>query len=62
VVGRTSGTNLVSTHSLAFTFRCIFYVFYVLELSTKSFIFTSILAYNLFIVAILVARIACARL
>jgi hypothetical protein len=38
------------------------YVLHVLELLTEGFIFLSILALNQFIVAILIARIACARL
>jgi hypothetical protein len=59
VVGRTLRTNLVS---LAFTFCCMFYVLCVLELYTKGFIFVSILASNQFIVPILIARIAYARL
>jgi hypothetical protein len=48
--------------SLAFTFCCMFYVLCVLELYTKGFIFVSILASNQFIVPILIARIAYARL
>jgi hypothetical protein len=45
-----------------FCIHCMFYVLRVLELSTKGFIFTSILAFNLFFAAIIVARIACTRL
>jgi hypothetical protein len=59
VVGQTSGTNIVS---LAFTFHYMFYVLRVLELYTYDFLFTSILACNIFYAAILVARIACVRL
>jgi uncharacterized membrane protein (DUF2068 family) len=59
VIDRTSGAKLVS---LTIYIPLHIYVLHVLELLTEGFIFLSILALNQFIVAILIARIACARL